>query len=86
MLFCLKIILTFVTMKTAKIITTPIQLVGHKEKEYKLVEVKIELDVMREPNLVSVRNFITKVELLPLMDSVSKQVALHKFFSKPICA
>jgi len=71
-----------VTMKTAKIITTPIQLVGHKEKEYKLVEVKIELDVMREPNLNEVICQRTMTDLLPKMDSVSKQKVLHNLFAK----
>jgi hypothetical protein len=65
-----------------KLINTPIQLNGQKHPEYKLVEVTAKLDAMQEPNLVSVECYISKEDLLPKMDSVSKQRVLHNLFAQ----
>ena len=69
-------------MKTIpKLIVAPIQLVSEKEPSYRLCHVTTYMDAMQEPNLATVICKQTSENLLPEMDSVSKQRTLHQIFA-----
>lgn len=66
---------------TNKLIIAPIREVGWSSFDYRLCYVSVELDAMKEANLTSVICQQTKEDLLPKMDSTSKQKVLHNLFS-----
>lgn len=62
-----------------KLIIAPIREAGCTSFDYRLCYVTIKLDAMQEANLVSVICQQTKEDLLPKMDSTSKQKTLLRF-------
>lgn len=64
-----------------KLIIVPIREVGWTSFDYRLCYVTVELDAMQEANLVSVICQQTKEDLLPKMDSTSKQKTLHNLYN-----
>ena len=69
-------------MKTSpKLILAPIRTFGSDTFEHRLCYVSTTLDVMQEPNLHEVICQRTMTNLLPKMDSVSKQKVLHNLFA-----
>ncbi len=56
-----------------KLIIAKVKTTDSKEADFKALYVTTTLDKMQEPNLKSVICQTTKEELLPRMDSVSKQ-------------
>lgn len=66
---------------TTRLIIAPIREVGWSSFDYRLCYVSVELDAMQEANLTSVICQQTKEDLLPKMDSTSKQKVLHNLYS-----
>lgn len=67
-----------------KLIVAPIREFGSDTFEHHLCYVSTTLDAMQEPNLESVICQRTMTNLLPKMDSVSKQKVLHNLFATKI--
>lgn len=68
-------------MKEARLIIAPIREVGWTSFDYRMCHVTVKFDVMQEPNLVSVICKQTNEDLLPKMDSTSKQKTIHNLFN-----
>ena len=64
-----------------KLIVAPIREFGSDTFDHRLCYVSTTLDVMQEPNLRDVICQRTMTDLLPKMDSVSKQKVLHNLFA-----
>lgn len=66
---------------TPKLIVARIKTNDMQEADFKALYVSTTLDKMQEPNLKSVVCQTTKKDLLPIMDSISKQRVLHNLFA-----
>lgn len=63
------------------LVIAPIRGVGWTSFDYRICRVTVDIDSMQEANLVSVICQQTKEDLLPKMDSTSKQKTLHNLFN-----
>jgi hypothetical protein len=70
-------------MKTRpKLVIAKVKTNDMLEADFKALYVSTTLDAMQEPNLKSVICQTTKKDLLPSMDSISKQRVLHNLFAQ----
>jgi len=65
-----------------KLVIAKIKTTDSNEADFKALYVTTTLDAMQEPNLKSVVCQTTKEDLLPRMDSISKQRVLHNLFAQ----
>jgi len=69
-------------MEIKKLVICPIRHSGNPSAEFRTCYVSVVFDAMKEPNLTSVIDQITDEDLLPIMDTWSKQKTLHNLFGK----
>jgi len=66
---------------TPKLVIARIKTNEMQEAEFKALYVSTTIDEMQESNLKEVICQTTKLDLLPIMDSISKQRVLHNLFA-----